>query len=115
MKANSVAKTKVEVNQNKQQPYQLEPRRPDWTTSGSFLPQREFVQQGYQPQQLEQEEDPRNLLKHTADIIWPIITRRGSLPKEKPLDSKSGIYLGTFKRNTLKKHVSRLFVNIVGF
>ena len=81
-----------------------QPRRPSVLCTDIVLPQREFVHQGRQPQKAISEDstivrdldDPRNILKNTKDIIWPIITRRGSLEKRhyNSLDYKSGVYLG---------------------
>ena len=81
-----------------------QPRRPPVLCTDTVLPQREFVHQGRQPKKAASEDstivrdldDPRNILKNTKDIIWPIITRRGSLEKNQynSLDYKSGIYLG---------------------
>lgn len=91
------AKGREEENKQKQQqPYhQPQTRRPSVVCTDIVLPQREFVQQGYQPKKDPgEDDDPRNILKNTKDIIWPIIIRRGSLPRQSALDSESGVYLG---------------------
>ena len=96
----------VEATESKHLYHQ--PRRPSVLCADIVLPQREFVHQGYTPKKalsadsgpgncnVRDLEDPRNILKNTKDIIWPIITRRGSLEKNQynSLDYKSGVYLG---------------------
>ena len=72
------------------QPQQRPPRRPSVCTDNVLLPKKGLVQQT--AEEGDQQIKPsaakaKNILKNTADIILPIIKRRGSLPRK-------GTYLG---------------------